>query len=305
MIFACCHPSLHIEDQIALTLKAISGFSVSEIARAFMTGEEAIKKRLYRAKEYIRNNQINLDIPSGQQLHDRLETVYTILYLLFNEGYNATHSEEIIRKDLCAEAMRLCLMLSKNSLGKQPTTFALLSLMCFQASRFESRIDDQNSIVLLEFQDRKKWDKNLIILGYSYLNQSSEGTKISIYHLEAAIAAEHCRVDHFLQTDWRKMLMLYDLLLEQKRTPIVLLNRAIIYAQIDGPAKGIKDVLMIPDIEKLLEKQYIYSAVLGDLYLKAGIIIPGRNYLQKAWCLTKSNAEKNLIMKKIRSIETL
>lgn len=268
MIFACCHPSLKEEDQIALTLKTISAFSAAEIARALVTGEATVQKRLYRAKEFLKSNHIHLEIPAGKELQQRLETVYTVLYLLFNEGYNSLKSEELIRKDLCIEAMRLCLLLTEHSITQKPASFALLSLMCFQSSRFDSRLDENNSIILLQRQDRKKWDKDLINLGYHYLNKSSEGKEISVYHIESAIAAEHCMAQSFEETNWQRMLHLYDLLLEQKNSPVVMLNRSVVLAQLNRLPEAIKEVLNIPGIEKLLQSQYIYNAVMGDFYLQ-------------------------------------
>src|SRR6516164_4289361 len=206
MIFACCHPSLSPDDQLAFTLRTVSGFGAAEIARALITSESVIQKRLYRAKQFLRQKNIQLEIPAGNDLDSRLEIVHTVIYLIFNEGYNSIKTDELIRKDLCAEAMRLCKLLSEHPSGQKPSTFALLSLMCFHASRFDSRLDEENEIILLENQDRSKWDKQLISLGYHYLSLSSEGTDLSIYHIESAIAAEHCLSLSFRETNWRHML---------------------------------------------------------------------------------------------------
>lgn len=302
MIFACCHPALKEEDQIALTLKTVSGFGTAEIARALVTNETVIQKRLYRAKQFIKDHNVQLEIPSGQELTRRLETVYTVLYLLFNEGYNSLKADELIREDLCMEAMRLCLLLSEHKLGKLPATFALLSLMCFQASRFNSRMDENNAIVLLQHQDRSTWNRDLINMGYRYLNQSSSGEQITIYHIESAIAAEHCMAPTFEQTNWQRMFQLYDLLLEAKPMPVVFLNRAIVLSQLAQKSLAISEIMAIPDIEKLLSTQYIYSAVLGDLCLQNGDIPSARKYLTQALQLTISHAEKNLISEKLERI---
>ncbi|MFI5151819.1 MAG: RNA polymerase sigma factor [Chitinophagales bacterium] len=299
MIFACCHPSLSPDDQLAFTLKTVSGFSAAEIARALITSEPVIQKRLFRAKQFLRQKNIQLEIPAGSDLVSRLEIVHTVIYLIFNEGYNSIKTDELIRKDLCAEAMRLCKLLSEHPCGQQPTTFALLSLMCFHASRFDSRLDEEEEIILLEDQDRTKWDKQLISLGYHFLSLSSEGTHLSIYHIESAIAAEHCLSPSFQETNWKHMLRLYDLLLAQKRTPVVLLNRAIVVAQSGEPSKAIEEVLQIPGIDKLFESQYIYCAVLGNLYLQSGKMDDAKTMLQKAYALTHSKAEKKLIAGKI------
>ena len=299
MIFTCCHPALNPEDQVALTLKTVSGFGVPEIAKALVSNEATIQKRLYRAKEYIREHSIRFEIPVGELLKERLETVYTVLYLLFNEGYNSSKADELIRHDLCAEAMRLCKLLTEHRVGNTPSSFALLSLMCFQASRFNSRIGDDNTIILLEHQDRRGWNQDLIRRGYYYLNLSATGDHLSVYHIESAIAAEHCLAPDFASTNWESMLKLYDCLLEHKPIPIVQLNRAILLAQLGRLETAIDTILDIPGIAQLLKHHYIYNAVLGELYGKAGNIAEARRLLEKAYELTPSLAEKKLLRDKI------
>ncbi len=301
MIFTCCHPALNPEDQVALTLKTVSGFGVQEIARALLSSETAIQKRLYRAREFIRQESIRFEIPAGQALIDRLETVYTVLYLLFNEGYNSLKADELIRHDLCAEAMRLCKLLTEHKVGAQPSSFALLSLMCFQASRFNSRIGEDNTIILLQQQDRGKWDKELIKMGYYYLNLSSKGDYLSVYHIESAIAAEHCLAPDFDSTKWDVLLCMYDYLLERKPTAVVQLNRSIILAQVAGVGTAIDAILDIPGITGLLEQHYIYPAVLGDLYGRAGNVTEARRLLEMAYQLTSSLAEKKLLKEKLNA----
>lgn len=302
MIFACCHPLLKQEDRIALTLKTVSGFGVAEIARALLTNEAAVQKRLYRAKQFIKENDIQLEIPTGYELQQRLETVYTILYLLFNEGYNSLKANELIRKDLCAEAMRLCVILSENKAGNQPATFALLALMCLQASRFDSRLDEDNSIILLQHQDRKKWDTRLANMGYYFLNKSSTGDYFSVYHIESAIAAEHCLAPSFKETNWQRLLQLYDLLLAAKKTPVVILNRAVILSQSGKTKEAIKEIMEVDGIDALLQSQYIYSAVLGDLYLTIADYNNAKKYLTLSQRLTPSVAEKKLLREKLKMI---
>jgi RNA polymerase sigma-70 factor (ECF subfamily) len=302
MMFACCHPSLKQEDQVALTLKTVSGFSMQEIARSLLTNEAAIQKRLHRAKEFLKNNHIQLEIHAGEALKKRLETIYTVLYLLFNEGYNSLKADELIRQDLCAEAMRCCKLLGEHKAGDQPSTFALLSLMCFQASRFDSRIDDNNDIILLEQQDRKKWNKELINIGVHYLNKSSNGDELSVYHIESAIAAEHCLAKHFAATNWEKLLQLYDMLLEVNPSPAVQLNRAVVLAQLGAIEAAIQSILSITGVEKLLRTDHIYSSVLGELYKRLSDTIKANEYLQQAFDLTPSTAEKKLIKTKMAEL---
>lgn len=302
MIFTCCHPALSPEDQVALTLKTVSGFGIQEIARALVSNEAAIQKRIYRAKEYIRTNQVQFEIPTGVALAERLETVYTVLYLLFNEGYSSMKADELIRHDLCAEAMRLCKLLTEHKVVSQPSCFALLSLMCFQASRFDSRIGEDNTIILLQHQDRSKWDRDLIALGYHFLNQSSTGNYLSVYHIESAIAAEHCLSPDFESTNWNALLRLYNYLLERKPIPIVQLNRSVILSKTAGVETAIDTILDIPNIRELLNRHYIYAAVLGDLYAKAGNNAESRRLLEKAYELTPSLAEKKLLQEKLAAI---
>jgi RNA polymerase sigma factor (sigma-70 family) len=303
MIFACCHPSLKEEDQIALTLKTISGFNATEIAHALLTNEATIQKRLYRAKQFLKEQRIELEIPVGKQLTERLDIVYAVLYLLFNEGYNSCKEDELIRRDLCVEAMRLCMLLSEHSVGNQPATFALLSLMCFQASRFESRMGEDNTIILLQHQDRSTWNKALIQKGYQYLNHSSQGTTLTVYHIESAIAAEHCIAGSFDATNWQRMLYLYDLLLDIKRTPLVSLNRAIVLSQLQQGLNALREIWDIEGIDKLVATQYLYSAVLGELYARTGDCNNARKFLLQARELTTSAAEKKLMTDKLGQLE--
>ncbi|MFT3822322.1 MAG: sigma-70 family RNA polymerase sigma factor [Chitinophagaceae bacterium] len=302
MIFACCHPLLKEEDQVALTLKTVSGFGVAEIARALITNEAVIQKRLFRARKLLKENNTELQIPCGTELTARLNTVYTVLYLLFNEGYNSLKADELIRKDLCAEAMRLCLLLSQHKSGNQPPTFALLAMMCFHAARFDSRLNEQQEIVLLQHQDRSVWSRELINRGYHYLNQSAAGNQLTVYHIESAIAAEHCLATAFENTNWQRLLQLYDLLLEYKRTPVVLLNRAIVLAQLQQVTKAIGEIWDIDDIDTLLSTQYIFSAVLGDLYCQLKDKANAEKFLQCALELTTSIAEKKLIGEKLKGV---
>ena len=303
MIFTCVHPALKEEDQLAFVLKTISGFSVQEIARALVTNESTIQKRLYRAKEFIRREKIEFEIPAGNSLTSRLEVVHTFLYLLFNEGYNSGKADELIRRDLCGEAMRLCKTLTEHRICSTPTGFALLSLMCFHASRFDSRLAEDNSIILLPYQDRKKWNEELIRVGYYYLNYSAAGEEISVYHLESAIAAEHCLAKTFVDTNWSRLLQLYYLFLQMKPSPTVELNRAVVLAEMGELQKAIQAILAIDQIDSLLKEQYIYAAVLGDLYKRLSNQVKAKEFLEKAFGLTTSQAEKNLIQEKIRSID--
>jgi len=302
MIFTCCHPALPPEMQVTLTLRTLSGFGIQEIANALLTNKETINKRLYRARQYIRENQIRFEIPVGDQLSSRLDMVYTVVYLLFNEGYNSGKADELIRKDLCEEAIRLCLLLSEHRIGDRPKTYALLSLMCFHASRFDSRMNTDNEIVLLQDQDRSAWDRELMRRGEFYLNRASEGDEVSEYHIEAAISAHYCLARRFEDTDWRAIAGLYDALLTMKRTPLVNLNRAVVLARIHGPEAAIKEIHKIEGWETLASRHYLYNAVLGQLYLEANDVVKAKHYITAAGELTSSEAEKKLLTKKLSSL---
>jgi RNA polymerase sigma-70 factor (ECF subfamily) len=225
-----------------------------------------------------------------------------VLYLLFNEGYNSSKADELIQYDLCAEAMRLCKLLVEHPSILSASSPALLSLMCFHASRFNSRLDDNNSIILLAQQDRTKWNEELIRIGSGYLNLSSQGNTISVYHIESAIAAEHSLTKNFKDTNWNSLLQLYDLLLKVKPSPIVELNRAIVLAELGKVEPAIERILSIEKIDNLLASHYIYSAVLGDLYKRANDPSKATEYLLEALNLITSDAEKKLIIKKLEEV---
>src|SRR6202012_540866 len=225
MMFTCCHPALPMEGQLALTLKTLCGFSISEIAAALLTTESTINKRLYRAKEKIRNEQIQFNVPSGQGLVTRLDPVLRALYLLFNEGYNSSGDNPVIRQDLCLEAMRLAMLLTEKGVTNEyPPIYALLALLCLHSARFEARIDTNNSLVVLEEQDRNRWNKQLITQGLDFLSRSAGGEAMTAYHLEAAIAAEHCLAPTFEETNWNTIHAYYTALARLKPSSVIKLN---------------------------------------------------------------------------------
>lgn len=299
MIFACCHPSLSKEDQVALTLKLIFSFSVSEIARALVVSDAAMQKRLVRARELLKTRSIALEIPSGKQLQDRLSIVRTVLYVLFNEGYLSHKKDEIIRHDLCMEAIRCTKIISEHPATQNPINNAMLALFCLHAARFDSRVSDSNELILLEEQDRSLWDSELIKVGYYYLNRASEAPVISQYHIEAAIAAEHSMAKNFASTNWNRILCLYDLLAETCSSPAVLLNRAIVLSQIGETEKAIAQVLLIGGIEQLIRTDHQYASVLGYLYMKLSNRVKALSYLQQAKAMTHSPAEQKLLQSRI------
>ena len=210
---------------------------MQEIANSFLSNEETITKRLYRAREKIREEKISLDAPVPATMPGRLDAVLHTLYLLFNEGYNSSHPSELIRHDLCEEAMRLCVLLANNPITASPEAQALLALMCFQASREEARLGDNGCIRLLKDQDRSRWNRPLIEKGKYFLEKASSGDSFSALHIEAAIAGSHASALSFEQTDWKQIAQLYTILAGLKPGPIVAMNRAIAIGYSSSPSR--------------------------------------------------------------------
>jgi RNA polymerase sigma-70 factor (ECF subfamily) len=298
MMFACCHPHLARENQLALTLKALCGFGNSEIARALLVGEETIKKRLQRARADLVDQQIALDTPSAGELAERLDAVHQVLYLLFNEGYSSSDGDAAIRADLCEEAARLCHLLCSQPRFARPATFALLALMLFHAARLDARLDQRGSVLLMEEQDRGHWDHSLILRAREFLDQSAEGTVISRFHLEAGIAGLHCSAPSYADTDWLAILRLYDALLTMHRSPVYLLNRAIVVAQIDGPQAGIR-ALDEAGRDEALRHYHLFDATLGELYRRAGDPDRARHHFEWARQKTNSPFDRELIDRRL------
>ena len=299
MMFACSHPAIAQESQIALTLKTLCGLSVSEIAKAFLTNDETINKRIYRAKEKIKAEQIELSVPQGTELPRRLDVVLKSLYLLFNEGYSSSHPDKVIREDLCEEAMRLTYLLTSHKITNLPPANALLSLMCFQASRLQARLDDKGNIILLKFQDRAKWYKPLIEKGVAYLELASENPEISPYHIEAAIASLHASAASFEHTDWKSIYDLYEILFQLQPTPIIALNKAIASAYAISKQNALSQLLQI----KGLEDYHVYHTSLGEIYFELHETAKAKESYEKALHLTESRQEQQLLMNKIRNCE--
>jgi RNA polymerase sigma-70 factor (ECF subfamily) len=298
MIFACCHPQLARENQLALTLKALGGFGISEIARALLVAEEAIKKRLQRATRDLVDNDVSLDVPPLAELTARLQVVHQVLYLIFNEGYSATGGKSAIRVDLCEEAARLCHLLCSHPHCSTPPTNALMALMLFHAARLDARLDASGSVLLLDEQDRSRWDFELIKRAKDRLDQSAQGTIISPYHLEAGIAMYHCLAKTYAETNWPAILRLYDALLTMHRSPIYLLNRAIVIAQIDGPLAGIQAITEA-SFSSALTHYHLLDVTLGELYLRANEHELARQHLELAKQKTDSTFDLELINRRL------
>lgn len=298
MMYACCHAEISPENQITFILKSLCGFSTKEVAKSFLTSEDTISKRIYRTKEHFRKHQIRPAIPSLEEITSKTTVVLNTIYLIFNEGYNSTHHDQLIRKDIISQSLWLCKSLLDTKLTQLPEVYALMALMLFHTARLDSRISDQGELILLSDQDRTIWNDELIAQGRRYLNQSAFGESLSTYHLEAAIAYKHCIAKSYETTDWKEILKYYDLLLKIKNDPIVSLNRCLVILELYGAEEALDAIKSIKD-HKLLEKYYLYHSTLGDIHqqlIQPNIAVV---YYQKAMKLTQSAPEKRLLKHKI------
>lgn len=295
MMFAVCHPGIPPEAQIGLALNILCGFGAEEIADAFLTNREVIYKRLQRAKEKLRTDNVEIAIPSPQQIAERLDIVLTTLYLLFSEGYYSSSQNTTLRKDLCVEAMRLNLMLVDNPATDTPQANALLALMCFHSSRFDARADKDGATILYEEQDENLWNRELILRGEYYLNRASTGTKLSRYHLEAGIASWHTQKQDTAEK-WESILQLYNRLLQIEYSPIAALNRTYALSKARSKQEAITEA------EKLnLHDNYLYYSLLGNLH--SGISnSTAKQHYEKAMSLTSSETNRNTLIAAINRL---
>jgi RNA polymerase sigma factor (sigma-70 family) len=295
MLFAICNPAIASEAQIGLALRILCGFGIDEIADAFLSNKDTINKRLFRAKEKLRTEKVTMELPPEYEIANRLDNVLHIIYLLFSEGYYSKTQNQILRKDLCLEALRLGVMLTEYEITNQPKTNALIALMCFHASRFKARQTNEDFLVLYEQQNKELWDAALINKGWHFLNLSAGGDEISSYHLEARIASWHC-IKEESKEKWEEILQLYNQLLLVNYSPSIALHRT--YAIYK--AKGEKAALI--EAEKLkLVNNHFYFLLLGEFYKKIDTNIAKFNF-QSAYALAKTQTEKQSIQDKIDSL---
>ena len=301
MMFTCCHPKIPQEMQVSLALKTLCGFSPAEIARAFLSSEAAIAKRLTRAKGKIREASIQFEIPTGAELTRRLDGVLQTLYLLFNEGYKASGGADLIRAELCHEAIRLTSLLAEHPAGNRPDAHALLALMLLNGARLSARLDRDGNILRLEEQNRSQWDQPMIARGFYHLMQSTAANNVSTYHLQAAIAACHCAAADYRSTDWPRILSLYDRLVEVDDSPIVALNRAVAVANVHGPKAGLQAVEAIRDLNQL-DGYHLLYAVLGEFEADLEHREAALRHFRKALELATIKSEQIFLEKKIRDL---
>ena len=305
LMFACCHPMLPMEAQTALALKTLCGFSPADIAKAYLTSEAAVAKRLTRARQRIQELGIPFEVPAGAELAPRLDAILQTLYLLFNEGYKASSGETLTRMELCKEAIRLAEQLAAHPLVTQPRVHALLALMLFNTARLPSRTDAEGRLLRLAEQDRSQWNQAMIAQGLQHLAHSAGGEELTAYHLQAAIAACHATAPDDASTDWPRILALYDQLVTLDDSPVIALNRAVAVANVRGPKAGLAAIGKITHLEPL-EDYHLFYAVLAELELRQGNHKAASAHLEKAVRLTELKAEQEHLRAQLaRSQENL
>ncbi|MGH9848641.1 MAG: RNA polymerase sigma factor [Blastocatellia bacterium] len=300
MIFMACHPAIPREGRVALTLKTVGGFGVSEIARAFLAKEPTIAQRLVRAKRLIREEGVSFEMPSSSEMSARLDSVLEVLYLLFNEGYTAHAGENLVRADLVEEAIRLCSLVVGHPATDLPKCHALLALMMFQAARLPARVGEGGELSLLSEQNRSLWNRRLIYLGYKHLDRSAHGDEFTDYHLQAAIAACHAAASSYELTDWAEIVRLYDLLVALNPSPVVALNRAVAVAKWRGPEAGIRAIEEIV-AHPALQHYYLLPATLGELWSEMGDAKRAADFYRQALNHPCSEPERRFLSKRLEA----
>jgi RNA polymerase sigma-70 factor (ECF subfamily) len=283
-------------------LHILCGFTVDEIAGAFVASHAAIEKRITRAKKVLASSRKLFDVTAANEFSARLPSVQRALYLLFNEGYHGASAEKSVRVELCREAIRLVGLLLEHPLGKTPASYALAALMCLHASRLPARVDASGNLSSLFNQDRSQWDRELIIEGLKFLDLSAYGPDLTEYHVEAAIAAVHARAEHAEDTDWRTIVSLYDMLMTIHPSPVVALNRAIAVAQDEGPDRGLEEIGTISDCDRLASYPF-YFAALGELELRRGKHQTARDHFEAAREVARNSMERRFLDQRIRDCE--
>lgn len=296
LLFVCADPAIPPESQLILALKTLCGFSVSEIALRLFLRDDAVNKRLQRARARLREHAEVQGLDP-----ERVPGVLHMLYLLFNEGYSSAQPDRVLRRELCDEALRLALMLREDPAGAVPETDALVALMCLHAARFDARTDGTGELLLLDAQDRARWDGELIARGLDHLARSSRGAALSRYHVEAGIAAEHCLADSFAETNWAEIVHLYEVLERLAPSPLNLLHRAIAVAEWKGPDAGVAALEEI-EVPGWLLDFYLWDATLGELHRRRGDRDRALAHTKRALAAAPTHAEKALLERRLRQL---
>jgi RNA polymerase sigma factor (sigma-70 family) len=302
MMFSCCHPRLPEEAQVALVLHILCGFSVGEIASAFVSTQAAIEKRVTRAKKVLATSKRLVDVAAAAEFSTRLPAVHRALYLLFNEGYHGASPESAVRADLCREARRLTKLLLEHPLGATPATHALAALMCLHAARLPARVDASGNLSSLFDQDRSQWDRELVVEGLKLLELSATGSELTEYHVEAAIASVHAMAHRTEDTDWGTIVSLYDRLMTIHPSPVVALNRAIAIALHEGPERGLEEIRSIAGRDRLSTYPF-YHAALGEFELRSGRHEIAHEHFRAALALARNPMEQRFLEQRAAACE--
>jgi RNA polymerase sigma factor (sigma-70 family) len=301
MMFSCCHPRLPEEAQVALVLHILCGFGVSEVAAAFLSTEAATQKRISRAKKVLAGSKRLFDLADAD-FAARLSAVHRALYLLFNEGYHGASAESATHAELCQEAMRLTTVLLEHPTASTPATYALAALMHLHASRLPARLGASGELQSLAEQDRSRWDRRLLSDGRRLLDHSADGSEITEYHVEAAIAAVHANAQRTEDTNWEQIVALYDKLMTIRPSPVVALNRAIAIAQHEGPERGLQEIRGISDLDRFVRYPF-YFAALGELELRCHRHDLAREHFQAAVKLARNPMERRFLSQRVAACE--
>jgi RNA polymerase sigma-70 factor (ECF subfamily) len=300
LIFTCCHPSLAPEARVALTLREVCGLTTEEIAKAFLTTPRTLAQRIVRAKAKIRETPIPYEVPTSQELPERLGAVLHVTYLVFNEGYSAAAGAEVTRAELTREAIRLGRLLIE--LQPEPEVIGLLSLMLLQESRHAARTSPTGELILLEHQDRSLWNREQIAEGVALLEKALKSRRFGAYTLQAAIAAVHAEAESVAATDWKQIVALYDRLLRIQPSPVVLLNRAVAIAMCDGPEAGLTQIDAVLEHGELAN-YYLAHSARADMYRRLGRTAEARSSYERALALTQQEPERHFLQERIRQLK--